>query len=301
GADLPGLLGRWSQTRVLVLGEAMLDEYVRGSARRISPDAPAPVVDVSERIIAPGGAANAAANLGALGGRPTLLSAVGDDGPGDSLRAALAECGVDLEQLVVAATRRTLTKRRVMADGQMMVRLDEGSTELLTREQEQALLDRLSAAWPIHDAILVSDYQYGVISPTIIDALADLQRRCPRVLVIDSKRLPAFREAQPTAVKPNFEQAMRLLGSETSARGQDRVATIVTGSGDILARTGARIAAVTLDRDGAVILERSRPPYRTHTRATARPTTAGAGDTFVAAFTLGLVAGGETELAANAA
>src|SRR5579884_1794882 len=197
--SLPRLIDAFAGLRVAVVGEAMLDSYLEGTARTLCREAPVPIVAVSGRRDAPGGAANTAANVAALGARATFLSVVGDDAEGVLLRRALAERGVGDEGLIAHPARRTLVKHRVVADGQMLVRFDQGSTEPIDAETEAALRDRLRAAFARCDAIIVSDYGYGVLTPGLVETLTDLQARTPRVLVVDAKDLTAYRHAGATA------------------------------------------------------------------------------------------------------
>lgn len=300
GHGLTGIVDAFRGLDVLVIGEAMLDTYLEGSTGRICREAPVPIVDLEGRRDAPGGAANAAVNAAALGARVRLLSAVGDDGDGDALRRALGEQGVDPEGVVVDAGRRTLSKTRVVADEQLLVRFDGGSRGPVGPGTEAALLRRLAALAPRADAVLVSDYGYGILTPRLIAALAALQARAPRVLVADSKDLAAYRDVGPTAVKPNYEEARRLVGDAGPAA-RARADAIVARGGPLLERTGARIAAVTLDTEGAVVLERGRAPYRTYAKPARHSQAAGAGDTFLATLALALAAGAETPAAADLA
>jgi D-beta-D-heptose 7-phosphate kinase / D-beta-D-heptose 1-phosphate adenosyltransferase len=274
--------------RVLVLGEAILDEYLYGEARRLAPDAPVPVLDVHRRVDAAGGAANAALNVRTLGGVTTYLSILGADHEGTTLKGLLAEQGIDTTDLLQCSGRRTLVKRRLVAGDQLIARFDEGTTRQIDAGLEALLLDRLRRLFPVHDVVLVSDYDYGLLTPRLVAALADLQACCPKVLVLDSKRLGVFSRVGATAVKPNFRQAQELLGS-ADGHG-DRVEQIVAGAPRILSATGAQIAAVTLDCDGAVILERDQPPHHLRAPRAGRAMTSGAGDTFVAALALSLAA-----------
>jgi D-beta-D-heptose 7-phosphate kinase/D-beta-D-heptose 1-phosphate adenosyltransferase len=296
---------RFRQLRVLVVGDAMLDTYLHGEVSRLCREGPVPVVALQHRLDAPGGAANTAANLRALGATVTLLSVVGRDREGGALRRALHERGVDTSALLRAPQRRTLTKVRVLVEGQLLVRLDNGSTEQIDAEHERAVIGRLAALAPHHDALVISDYGYGVLTPAVITQLSELQRRAPRVLVLDAKQPEAYRGAGITAVKPNYEEALRLIGQPPVTSPRARLQQIVTHSDHLLSITGAHIVAVTLDRDGALCLERGRPPYRTYARAAPRAHAVGAGDTWLSAFTLALAAGADTagaaELAAAAA
>lgn len=295
------LIERFRGLDVLVIGEAMLDSYLEGTTDRLCREAPVPIVALDGRRDAAGGAANTAVNAAALGARVHFLSAVGDDAEGALLRRVLESEGVLTEDLLVEPGRRTLAKTRVVAASQLLVRFDQGNTGPVAAATERALLRRLSALFPKCDAVVVSDYGYGILTPRVLTALASLQRRSPRVLVADSKDLTAYREVRPWAVKPNYEEAVRLLAGEYGGASRSR-ADAIAGCGEcLLERTGARMAAVTLDTEGAVVLERDRPPYRTYSKPTQHSRAAGAGDTFLATLALALAAGAETPAAADLA
>ncbi|CAN5232028.1 D-glycero-beta-D-manno-heptose-7-phosphate kinase [soil metagenome] len=293
-------IGGFAGSHVLVVGEAMLDAYLWGTTGRLAQEAPVPVVAVGERSNRLGGAANVAANVAALGARASLVSVVGDDLEGEVILKALRERGMDVAGVLVEAGRRTLSKSRVLADGQMVVRFDEGSVDPVDTAREREMLGVLDRLWPEVDAVIISDYGYGVLVPAVIDALADRQGRNPRLLIVDAKDLRAYRNAAPTVIKPNYAQAVGML--DGGPAGFDSRAAFIAGNGEaLLVAAGARIAAVTLDTEGAIWVERGRSPYRTYTRPSANATTAGAGDTFVAALTLSLAAGSDTPTAAEVA
>ncbi len=302
GAD--GLIEELSAVRAAVIGDAMLDSYHFGRARRLCQEASVPIVALERSLHAPGGAANVAANLKALGAHVEFLAVRGDDAEGERLCESLAQREIATDHLGVQFDRRTLSKSRVLMEAQMVVRFDQGNTEAISPEMEMFLINRLTELFPQIDALVVSDYGYGVLTDRMIEAIARLQRQDPKVIVVDSKRLPAYRDVGVTAVKPNFMETLHLLGIPTGCLEGDRVEAL-QGMGDrVLEITGAKIAAVTLDTDGALIFEQGRDPYRTYARPVAHSRAAGAGDTFLSALTLGLAAGGSTpetaELAAAA-
>ena len=304
-AALGTLLHEFSRLRVLVVGEAMLDAYLHGTSGRLCREAPVPIVAVEGRLDVPGGAANAAVNARALGARVSMLSVVGGDADGAALRAALDIRGVDTSHLLVDPARRTLAKHRVFAGPQMLVRFDAGTTARVDRTHETRLIETLEALFAGHDAVIVSDYGYGILTPRVIATLAALQAAAPRIIVVDSKTLAAYRGVGVTAVKPNYDETLRLLRGRGAARGPAR-ADVMAGYGPrLLDVTGAQIAAVTLDTDGALFFERGRPPYRTYARPADHARAAGAGDTFASALALALAAGGDVaaiaELASAAA
>ena len=287
--------------RVLMIGEAMLDCYLQGESDRVAREAPVPIVAVARRIEVPGGAANAAVNACALGAAVTFLSVIGDDAEGEALRAALAVRGVDPGHIVVERGRRTLAKHRVLAGSHMLVRYDVGSTGRVSRDAETALVEHLATHFATHDAVVVSDYAYGILMPRVMGALAAWQARAPRVIVVDSKRLAAYREIGVTAVKPNFDEALRLLGPRATRPHGDRAALVARYGARLLDITGARIAAVTLDTDGALFFTREHAPYRTYARPVEHSRAAGAGDTFTSALALALAAGGDVAESAEIA
>jgi D-beta-D-heptose 7-phosphate kinase / D-beta-D-heptose 1-phosphate adenosyltransferase len=287
--------------RVIVIGDALLDRYLRGRTARLSREAPVPVVDLEERHDVPGGAANTAINAAALGAHVTLISVVGRDAEGEALRAATAAGGVDVSEVVVAPERITPTKHRLTAGAQLLVRFDQGTTEPLRGRAERAVTARLPSLLADADAVVVSDYGTGIRSEGIVRSLAGSR---PAVCVVDARAPAAWHALRPTAVKPNYDEAAALLGLPAGPAAGRADAVIAHGE-RLLDLCGAQIAAVTLDAEGSVVLERDEPAYRTYAvRAdVARPT--GCGDTYTAALALALAAGagtvGAAELASTAA
>lgn len=311
----PELLDRLAGRRVLVVGDCVLDGWLRGGAARLSREAPVPVVELTATTLAAGGAAGAAANAAGLGAQVQLLSATGADSDGRLLRAALQEAGVPDADVLLDPTRRTHAKRRVSAAGQMLLRLDEGPGRPLGPAVARRLAVRLSALAAGADVVVVSDYGLGVADPDTVIGPLRAAGEGP-LLVVDARDPGRWRGLRPDVVKPNWAEAAPLLGVEAAAwtgagtgagagAGTDRAALVEARGERVLAATGARIAAVTLDVDGAVILERGRPPYRVYAAPAPPADAAGAGDAFVVAFALALAAGAATgpaaELAAAAA
>ena len=290
------LINAWQKLTVLVIGEAMLDSFFEGTSIRFCQEAPVPVVDINDRRDVPGGAANTAANVASLGAKAVFLSVVGDDHEGDRLKQILRQRGIATEYLLTAS-RATLAKQRVLAASQLVVRFDQGSTEAIAADVEQELIERLVILFPECDAVIVSDYGYGILTPRIIKTLANLRADRPGVLVVDSKRLEAYREVGATAVKPNYDEATRLLNLP-KLTGSERIKQIEANREALLTLTGAKLAAVTLDADGAIIFERDRPPFRSEATPTSNIRATGAGDTYASALTLALAAGADSQTAA---
>jgi D-beta-D-heptose 7-phosphate kinase/D-beta-D-heptose 1-phosphate adenosyltransferase len=289
----------WRNLTVLVIGEAMLDCYLHGSSDRTCPEAPVPIVNVTQRQDAPGGAANTAANVASLGAKALLLSAIGNDSEGDRLRTALAKQHISTAHLLTSAHRITLAKQRVVANSQLLLRVDQGSTAAIAPDLEQQLLHRLVDLFQRCDGAIVSDYGYGILTPRVIQTLAALQAQHPRPLVVDSKNLRAYQTVGATVVKPNYAQAIRLLG--LSHQSNDRQQQLISCGDRLLDLSGAQIVALTLDQDGAIVFERARSPHYLSVQPAPSSQTSGAGDTFVSAFALALAAGASTKIAATIA
>jgi D-beta-D-heptose 7-phosphate kinase/D-beta-D-heptose 1-phosphate adenosyltransferase len=284
-------LAAWQGSRVLVVGESILDAYLTGHVERLCREAPVPILDLDARADAAGGAANTAANVRSLGGEPLFVSVVGADDEGERVRAALAGVGIDEDGLIVSGSRRTLSKQRLLAGEQMLLRFDSGTTAALDRADEAALLAALRSAHASADAVLISDYGYGVVTDAVRATLHELQRERALPLIVDARDLRRYRALRPTAVKPNYAEAIRLLGEPELHDPAARPTQVGAAGARLLELTGASIVALTVDRDGAVAFEAGRPPYRTYARPAASSRAAGAGDTFAAVLALGLSVG----------
>lgn len=299
--NLLHLIERFSDQKVIVLGEAMLDTYLEGTTERLCREAPVPVISIRQREYIPGGAANTAVNISSLGGQVAFLSTIGDDGEGALLQRVLEERGVSTRYVLLDPYRATLSKNRIVASSQMIVRFDQGSISTISRNIERAMIDNLTRIFPWSDALIVSDYNYGLLTERMIETIGKLQSENPRVLVVDSKRLQEYRKIDVTAIKPNYDEIVQLLGDQRLKDVSSRVEQIIANEQRILELTSAQIVAVTLDTDGAIVFERGRSPYRTYANPAPHVYAAGAGDTFVSSLTLALSAGAHTPAGAEIA
>jgi D-beta-D-heptose 7-phosphate kinase / D-beta-D-heptose 1-phosphate adenosyltransferase len=300
--DLLNTIEAFADRKLLVLGEAMLDSYLQGTSERLCQEAPVPVVDIRETVHVPGGAANTAVNLHALGAQVMFLSAIGEDEAGQRLVQALEAKQVSTAHLLRIPGRDTLAKQRILSGSQIVVRFDQGTTSPLDGENENRLIEHLQVLFKECDGLVISDYNYGIVTPRLLDALEDLQRKTPRLIVVDSKRLQVYRRLNVTAIKSNYEETLNLLGLEKAQAESDRIQQVMERGRNALELTGAQIAAITLDRDGALLFHREDDtPYRTYARPAPGSRAAGAGDTFVSALAASLAAGAHVEHAAEIA
>ncbi|MDP8967300.1 MAG: PfkB family carbohydrate kinase, partial [Actinomycetota bacterium] len=210
--DLTGLLDAFAGLRVLVVGDVILDAYLDGRASDLSREAPVPVVAVSGRTEAPGGAANVAVNLAALGADVRLISVVGRDDAGQRLLELVGGFGVDVAGVVATEERSTVAKRRVLAEGQMLVRFDEGMLSPLAPHLEGEVRSLLRDGVAAVDAVVVADYGSGVMTDGVIKALAATRSPGSPPIVVDAKEPRRYRRARTFACTPNFEEARAALG-----------------------------------------------------------------------------------------
>ena len=158
--ELTKLLDAIAHLHVIVIGEAMLDGYLQGLSNSLCPEAPVPVVTLTNRLYVPGGAANTAVNVRSLSANVTFLSVIGDDWEGSQLQQALSERGVSTKHILKASNRQTLSKQRVITASQILVRFDSGTTDAIDADSEQALIEKLELLFSECDAVIVSDYGY---------------------------------------------------------------------------------------------------------------------------------------------
>jgi D-beta-D-heptose 7-phosphate kinase/D-beta-D-heptose 1-phosphate adenosyltransferase len=294
----PDILSRFADKNVLVIGDLILDVYLHGVSRRLSPEAPVPVVDVVKKISMPGGAGNVACNLVSLGAHVTCCTVVGDDDDGIRAERLLQRAGVNTSPFFFENGRSTMVKTRIMASDHIVTRFDVGNESPLNAQIEANLIAYIVEHFEDFDAVIISDYNKGTITSSVIETIAAHRSRC-HYLAVDSKRLSLFAKTRPTLVKPNYDETIDLIHVPYDY--QSRVAQVIANRENILEQTNADIVAVTLDQQGSVILER---PGSTHTLKAPRielPFVSGAGDTYVSAYVLASLAGADAKLSGELA
>jgi D-beta-D-heptose 7-phosphate kinase / D-beta-D-heptose 1-phosphate adenosyltransferase len=297
-AELPRLL-RARAPLITVIGDHLLDGWWAGRSDRMSREAPAPVIDIVERKYAPGGAANTAMNLAALGARVRCVGLIGDDDAGTRLRAMLHDAGVDVRSLIAVAGCHTTTKYRVMGGDQMMVRIDETQHTDWPAEALSAFASAIRTATDGADAEVICDYGSRTFDGPVLGALSENATR-PPLCVVDAHDGRRWEAVRPDIVTPNAAELGTLLGVPLP-EGTSRAAAVATEQDRILKLTGAHAAIVTLDRDGTVLLRPGAPTHRTFAHPALEKQASGAGDTFVAALTLAVASGVTLETSADLA
>lgn len=286
------LLKRFGATNVAVVGDLMLDEYVWGDVHRISPEAPVPVVRVRERTHIPGGAANAAAGIVALGGTAQLIGVVGDDEPGRALLAALAERGIGRDGVVSANGRATTTKTRVIAHNQQVVRTDVEELEPPDHGLDEQLADAIAQAADGSSAVVVSDYGKGAVSGRVAAAAVSSS---PGPVIVDPKGGDYAKYRGATVITPNVHELE--LATRVQVVGDD---TLAEAAGLLRAQLDGTAVLVTRGAAGMALFGEG---MRVDIPAVAHSVydVTGAGDTVVAVLATALGAGAELEEAARLA
>ena len=279
------LLERARALRVVVIGDAMLDVYLVGDVERISPEAPVPVVRVQERRYAMGGAANVAQNVIALGCRCDLVAAVGGDRHAETLRMMLTGIGVGCESLV-RVDRVTTTKTRVIARSQQLVRVDEEEIADLAGDEVPRVLEAVRAALATADAVVLEDYNKGVLVPVVIREAITLARARGIPIVVDPKYANFFAYAGATIFKPNRRELQAALGAEVDATHLDAIPAAFQ-------KLGVEHILLTLGERGMALFAPEGEVVRVDTTARAVYDVVGAGDT-VSAYLASMLAAGAT-------
>jgi D-beta-D-heptose 7-phosphate kinase/D-beta-D-heptose 1-phosphate adenosyltransferase len=288
------IIAGFSRARVLVIGDLMLDEYVRGEVERISPEAPVPVVRVISENWVPGGAANVANNVQALGGKAVLLGVVGADLPGRRLKKYLQRTGIDVRFLLVDRGRPTITKSRVMAGHQQVVRVDKEDVTPVGRDRTERLVRTARRLAADVDGVIIEDYAKGLISQEMVDSIIAVFRSRRKFAIVDPNEGNPLRFRGATVVTPNRREAL-------AAAGLGRQAVLADLGRPLLKLWGAKSVLVTLGEEGMCLFEGKRPLFHIPTVAREVFDVSGAGDTVAGTLALALAAGADLREAAHLA
>jgi len=289
------LLNKFHNARVLVLGDVMLDRFIYGSVERISPEAPIPVLCVESTLDMPGGAANVARNISALGAGCTVLGVVGADSTAQELRAQLAQSPAIRAHLIADPARPTSLKSRFVAEGQQVMRADwERKTDLaldVTRE----LLGKFAHAIHDNDVVVLSDYAKGVLSEFVVSEAIRIARGARKPVIVDPKSPNLSRYRGATVLTPN---RLELQGASGMAcRSDDEV---MHGAARVLEQGICGSLVVTRGKDGMTVVG-SEGAVHLPTQARQVFDVSGAGDTVVATLALAIACGGEVVESASLA
>lgn len=282
------ITGRFAGKRIVVLGDLMLDEFIWGRVRRISPEAPVPVVEVERQTLALGGAGNVVSNLVALGAVAVPLGVVGDDPDGDRLRSAFAALNASTEGLVTDSSRPTTLKTRIIAHNQQVVRADRENRAAVAQTVEDRVIEAFSREIEEADAVVVSDYNKGLLTPGLLSRALGRARERKLTVCLDPK-MRSFAQYQPvTVITPNNQEAAEAAGIAI----EDETSLIEAGR-RILDSIECRAVLVTRGEEGMTLF--ADGGLVTHIPTVAREVydVTGAGDTVIATLAVALVTGAD--------
>ncbi|MGD0016991.1 MAG: D-glycero-beta-D-manno-heptose-7-phosphate kinase [Verrucomicrobiia bacterium] len=287
------ILDRFPKQTILVIGDVMLDQFIWGKVSRISPEAPVPIVEVTRESSFPGGAANVARNLRALGANVRMLGVTGVDGHNHELRRLLQQQGINADGLLADASRPTTMKIRVVAHHQQIARIDRESTAPLSAEVAHQLLDHFAEDLTGVDAVIFEDYGKGVLSQQRLDAMQRLAHQRHKITAADPNARHPLKFSGLTAVTPNRMEAFAAARVPYAEPIDDvlhdkpllRVGQI------LLKQWKPRNLLITLGEHGMCLFRKGEKPHHIQTVAQEVFDVSGAGDTAIATLALALTAG----------
>lgn len=293
------IVEKFQGKKILVIGDLILDIYLTGKSTRLCPEAPVPVVDVSKKEILLGGASNTACNLSSLGADVTYCTVTGSDNAAREALVLLQNTGCDCSLIIEDSRRETIVKTRVVAGTQIAIRFDSGTQTEIDADVSEKLNNLIREHHWKFDAIVISDYDKGLLTESTIQTLKEIRQQKNIFLAIDSKRLNVFSCLRPSLVKPNYQEACKLTnGKEDYSQRVQQISLL----GDLLyQRTNASIIAATLDQDGALFFNTGKMVCHRQAPHVVNPSVAGAGDTFLSAFTLTYLVSNDIETSADIA
>lgn len=276
---------KFSGLKIAVIGDMMLDCYFWGDVKRISPEAPVPVVEVGNEFYRFGGAANVALNILKLGSIPIPVGVIGRDNYGSIFSSLINEIGISSEGLIIDESRPTTAKTRVIADNQHVVRIDKESKEYLNDEVQFKIFQFIEERADDFDGIILQDYNKGVLTPSLIEKTIALANKKKILVTVDPKFNNFFNYKNVTVFKPNRKEAEDVLGMKIKTDGD-----ISEAGKQLLDRLNANIVLLTLGEGGVAIFENGKPEKRLPTKARKAADVSGAGDTVISTLTVALAA-----------
>jgi D-beta-D-heptose 7-phosphate kinase/D-beta-D-heptose 1-phosphate adenosyltransferase len=292
----PNLLAAFSGKRILIVGDVILDEYLWGDVRRISPEAPVPIVEIRSRSFVPGGAANAAANVVGLAGKALLGGVTGMDHSADKLVEVLQRQGVDTAGLVSDSERTTTTKTRLIAHSQQVVRMDSEQRVPLSPPLEDTLLRWVDDHLPQVDACILSDYGKGVVSSRVAEHVIQSARQADKPVIVDPKGTNYVKYRGAAVIKPNIHEVQQVLKEEIE---DDN--SLLEASRRLVQLLEGSAVLITRGPEGMSLFREGLAPVHIATFARRVFDVTGAGDTVVSTLALALAAGVALEQAVHLA
>ncbi len=280
------IISKFSNAKILVIGDLILDEFVWGKVSRISPEAPVPVVWVERESYMPGGASNVANNIRSLGGKVHIAGVVGNDARAERLKELLSAEGVVTDGMVIDSTRPTTLKTRIIAGHQQVVRVDREKVEHLSGKVLNDIVSYAEKVIPEVDAIIIEDYGKGVITPSLLKPIVKLARSHKKIITVDPKEEHLSYYKGVTSITPNNHEASNAAGIKIKDENSLRLA-----GEKLLKRIKSDSILITLGENGMCLFQKNGSVTHIPTAAQEVFDVSGAGDTVIAVFTMAMVAG----------
>ncbi|HWB61292.1 MAG TPA: PfkB family carbohydrate kinase [Chthoniobacteraceae bacterium] len=289
---LDQLLNAFGNTKILVIGDLMLDEFIWGNVRRISPEAPVPVVEVVRQSYFPGGSANVARNLREFSSHVSVMGLIGTCAHAGQLRALLTDNKIDLGHLLEFTGYQTIVKTRIIAGHQQVVRVDREKKVSLTPAQTDFLVKRIEESVPGLNAIIFEDYGKGLLQQELVDRIIAIARKAGVTITVDPNPNNRLRWHEVTAITPNRSEAFAAAGRPWTDPIDPPVhdAELLEVGKVLLERWATENLLITLGEHGMMLFRPGQSPFHIPTRAREVFDVSGAGDTAIALFTLALSA-----------
>ncbi len=285
---LKELKTNFNNKKIAVIGDMMLDSYFWGDVKRISPEAPVPVLEVENEFYRFGGAANVALNILKLNGTPLPIGVIGYDNHGTIFSSLLNEAGITDDGIIIDEDRPTTTKTRVIADNQHVVRIDKESKTYLNVETENKIYGYFESKINEIDAVILQDYNKGVLTPDLIDKIITIANEHKILITVDPKFNNFFNYKNVTVFKPNRKEAEDVLGIKI--KNNEDVSNV---GRKLLSELNAQNVLLTLGEEGIAIFQRDKDEKRMPTRARKVADVSGAGDTVISTLTMSLASGAD--------
>ncbi|MCF6268443.1 MAG: D-glycero-beta-D-manno-heptose-7-phosphate kinase [Melioribacteraceae bacterium] len=271
---------------IAVIGDMMLDGYLWGDVKRISPEAPVPIVEIDNEFFRFGGAANVALNISKLGCNAIPIGVIGDDRNGNIFKELLHNENMNSELLINDSSRATTTKTRVISSDQQIVRIDKESKQRISNEIEEQLFTSLKLNIENIDGIILEDYNKGVLSASLIESIITLANEKEKIVTVDPKFDNFFSYKNATVFKPNLKETEDAFGVKLNSKKE-----IENIGFKLLEKINCKYLLLTLGADGMAIFEKDKEIKLIPTKARKVLDVSGAGDTVISTLTISLLAG----------
>ena len=294
--NLLDILNRSKNKKIAVIGDIMLDRYRWGKHVRMSPEAPVPVVEIESTSESLGGASNVFNNLYFLGAKPIIIGVVGNDEAGEIIKKKVQTENLPTDGIFTDSTRITSVKERVISNGQHVVRLDWEGRSKVSEEIQRKVIDYLNTIIRDLDAVIIQDYDKGMIDSELIDKVVAKCIANDTILAVDPKLDNFFSYKKSTLFKPNVLETEKALGMNIKTQGDVRKA-----GRELLDRMECGCVLITQGRNGMTLFHKNGTVEQIQAQVRKVSDVSGAGDTVIASFTLALTAGASYVDAANIA